>query len=60
MTEAPVTGDPAGLRLRDGAATQSPPQSIHHHDWVIREAWDTESGIATRWFACGLCGSYCT
>lgn len=36
---------------------RSVPQSgIHHHDWILREALNNETGASTSWFECGGCG----
>lgn len=45
----PRTGDPQAAA---GSAT------LHHHDWMIREALHAELGRYERWFECTSCGEY--
>lgn len=29
---------------------------VHHHEWIVREALNTETGVSTSWFECQGCG----
>jgi len=29
---------------------------FHHHDWILREASNSETGSSASWFECGACG----
>jgi len=56
MTAAPLAPPAAIPQQRSHPAPVGPGQ-VHNHEWIVREALDSESGLATSWFECGTCRS---
>lgn len=60
MTAAPGLRDKAPVYVGGDATMSSTTEQLHQHEWVVRDALDKETGIPGQWFACSLCGTYCT
>lgn len=63
------TSEPARHLHAVPAVTQLPPTppmprhlrslsrgGVHHHEWILREALNSETSASTSWFECGACG----